>query len=247
MMCGDGTNDVGALKAADAGVALLEGVDRARAAGHTTRRRGVTGSNPAGAECASADAESLEARLEAADDRRLADGVALRPGDASLAAPFTARSAGVAPCLDVIRQGRAALVATVQMFKILGLNCLTSNVMSVQFLDGVKFGDAQMTAGGLLTAAMFLSLSRACPEERLAHAPPRASVFAPGMCSLAAQFAAHLALSARRRRSRQANRSGTRTRRRNTSHVRTRPRACIPWTRRSRPRRSTPCRFSSTS
>ena len=195
MMCGDGTNDVGALKAADAGVALLEGVDRARAAGHTTRRRGVTGSNPAGAECASADAESLEARLEAADDRRFADGVALRPGDASLAAPFTARSAGVAPCLDVIRQGRAALVATLQMFKILGLNCLTSAyVMSVQFLDGVKFGDAQMTAGGLLTAAMFLSLSRACPEERLASAPPRASVFAPGvMCSLAAQFAAHLA------------------------------------------------------
>ena len=155
----------------------------------------MTGSNPAGGECASVDAESLEARLEAADDRRFADGVALRPGDASLAAPFTARSAGVAPCLDVIRQGRAALVATVQMFKILGLNCLTSAyVMSVQFLDGVKFGDAQMTAGGLLTAAMFLSLSRACPEERLASAPPRASVFAPGvMCSLAAQFAAHLA------------------------------------------------------
>ena len=199
MMCGDGTNDVGALKAADAGVALLSeecpGSGFDRATGRSIARRGVTGSNPAGGECARADAESLAARLDAADDRNFADGVSLRPGDASLAAPFTARSAGVAPCLDVIRQGRAALVATLQMFKILGLNCLVSAyVMSVQFLDGVKFGDAQMTAGGLLTAGMFLSLSRACPEERLAPAPPRASVFAPGVVfSVAAQFAAHLA------------------------------------------------------
>ena len=68
------------------------------------------------------------------------------------------------------------------MFKILGLNCLASGVVLVRPVPpaGVKFGDAQMTAGGLLTAAMFLSLSRACPEERLASAPPRASVFAPG-------------------------------------------------------------------
>lgn len=51
----------------------------------------------------------------------------------------------------------------------LGLNCLSmAYVMSVQYLDGVKFGDAQMTASGLATAGMFLSLSRAMPLERLA-------------------------------------------------------------------------------
>ena len=97
----------------------------------------------------------LTRRMDAADDRsaggRLA--LAVRPGDASLAAPFTARSGGVAPCVDLVRQGRAALVASQQMFKILGLNCLcTAYVMSVQFLDGVKFGDTQMTCGGLITA-----------------------------------------------------------------------------------------------
>ena len=115
--------------------------------------------------------KALVKQMEAADDRTAGGRIAVsvRPGDASLAAPFTARSSGVAPCVDVIRQGRAALVTTLQMFKILGLNCLSmAYVMSVQYLDGVKFGDSQMTASGLATAGMFLSLSRAMPLERLA-------------------------------------------------------------------------------
>ena len=140
---------------------------------------------------------ALVKQMEAADDRtaggRLA--VSVRPGDASLAAPFTARSSGVAPCVDVVRQGRAALVTTLQMFKILGLNCLSmAYVMSVQFLDGVKFGDAQMTASGLATAGMFLSLSRAMPLERLAPQRPHATIFTPYVfLSVTLQFAVHLA------------------------------------------------------
>ena len=138
----------------------------------------------------------LTRRMEAADDRsaggRLA--LAVRPGDASLAAPFTARSGGVAPCVDLVRQGRAALVASQQMFKILGLNCLcTAYVMSVQFLDGVKFGDTQMTIGGLITAGMFLALSRAAPSQRLAPSKPRSTIFtAYFFASVICQFATHL-------------------------------------------------------
>jgi cation-transporting ATPase 13A1 len=48
--------------------------------------------------------------------------------------------------VQVVRQGRAALTTTVQMFKILGLNCLVSAfALSVQYLDGVKWGDTQQT------------------------------------------------------------------------------------------------------
>ncbi|ACO66619.1 p-type ATPase superfamily, partial [Micromonas commoda] len=212
MMCGDGTNDVGALRASHVGVALLDDGARARGMGnHRDHRVGSSRSESNGRESSNEKLNGTEThgggtngdviaeltrRMDAADDRsaggRLA--LAVRPGDASLAAPFTARSGGVAPCVDLVRQGRAALVASQQMFKILGLNCLcTAYVMSVQFLDGVKFGDTQMTCGGLITAGMFLALSRAAPSQRLAPCKPRSTIFtAYFFASVICQFAVHL-------------------------------------------------------
>ena len=39
-------------------------------------------------------------------------------GDASMAAPFTAKATSVGPCKDLIRQGRTTLVTTIQMYKV---------------------------------------------------------------------------------------------------------------------------------
>jgi len=104
----------------------------------------------------------------------------LKPGDASMAAPFTAKKASVMPCTDLIMQGRSTLVSTVQMFKILGLMSLANAyALSVMHLQGVKIGDVQITVTGLLTAGMFFFLSNTEPLSVLSKTRPHPSIFCP--------------------------------------------------------------------
>ena len=141
----------------------------------------------------------------------------MKLGDASIAAAFTARSASVGSCVDIITQGRCTLVTTLQMCKILALNCLVSAFsLSVLHLQGVRMGDTQATCSALGaapppraldpreprcppdpasvsagTALFFLFLSSSRPLSRLSKRRPPASVLSPYVfCSILAQVAA---------------------------------------------------------
>eukprot|EP00897_Mesotaenium_endlicherianum_P008584 jgi/Mesen1/7754/ME000407S06956 len=242
LMCGDGTNDVGALKQAHCGVALLNAIPPPAAkkeaapaspspsglkpkrprAPSSSATNGLHGSSVGGG------AEEVEGKLLESEpavrltareqmreqqQRRMkeqqeklkkmmkeieegGDGRTpmVKLGDASMASPFTAKHASVSPTTDIIKQGRSTLVTTLQMFKILGLNCLaTAYVLSVMYLDGVKLGDTQATISGVFTAAFFLFISHAKPLDKLSPERPHPRIFSfYVILSLLGQFAIHL-------------------------------------------------------
>ncbi|KAK3390673.1 hypothetical protein B0H63DRAFT_410616 [Podospora didyma] len=132
-----------------------------------------------------------QSMMEAEDD----EPPSLKLGDASVAAPFTSKLRNVIAVPNIIRQGRCTLVATIQMYKILALNCLISAYsLSVLYLEGIKFGDGQITISGMLMSVCFLSISRAKSVEGLSKERPQPNIFNWYIIgSILGQFAVHCA------------------------------------------------------
>ena len=136
-------------------------------------------------------ASTIAAQLE---DLEMDEIPMVKVGDASVAAPFTSKMPSIRSCVDIVRQGRCTLVTSIQMYQILALNCLISAYsLSVLYLDGVKYGDTQMTAMGILGSISYMSMSRAKPLEKLSSVKPLTSIFHPSLfISLLGQFTVHL-------------------------------------------------------
>ena len=64
-----------------------------------------------------------------------------------------------------------------QIYRILGVNCLVNALMLGKLhMYGVKQGDRQLTAPGLLVAGLFFFVSRARPLDKLSPQRPTSSV-----------------------------------------------------------------------
>ena len=193
LMCGDGTNDVGALKHAHVGVAILSSLPQAagKKDKDTTLTSQTTSTKPLkkiGKRPQQSDSgdnhsriaknhnQQLQEMLKELEEQERAQIVKL--GDASIAAPFTAKQASIISINHIIKQGRCTLVTTLQMFKILALNALIlAYSQSVLYLEGVKFSDGQATLQGILLAACFLFISRSKPLKTLSKQRPLPNIF----------------------------------------------------------------------
>lgn len=257
LMCGDGTNDVGALKQAHLGVALLNGTEEGMKKIQEQNRmnnlqrvyekqcelmrrfnkptppvplhiahlyppgptnphyiKAVESHGGSIDEASKKEIMALQTQTAAAQAQAPANQAAaladkfsemiaenedieaptLKLGDASVAAPITSKLANVSAVTNIIRQGRCTLVATIQMYKILALNCLISAYsLSVLYLAGIKFGDGQSTISGLLLSVCFMSISRAKAVDKLSKERPQPGIFNTYiMGSILGQFAVHI-------------------------------------------------------
>jgi manganese-transporting P-type ATPase len=203
LMCGDGTNDVGALKRAHVGISIIsapELEEKHREANATLasiradqkrERKGKKEGKPKKdkrAAQAYAFQESMRQLQEAQEEL---DHVEL--GDASVASPFTSRAMSIRCCKDVLQQGRCTLVTMLQIYKILGVNCLVNAlVLTKLHMHGVKQGDRQLTILGIAVAALFFFVSRGKPLPTLStHRPPSSVLCPQALLSIAIQFSVH--------------------------------------------------------
>eukprot|EP01135_Chromosphaera_perkinsii_P002778 Nk52_evm146s226 gene=Nk52_evmTU146s226 len=219
-MCGDGTNDVGALKRAHVGVALLGCTEEEvkekmkhdlekrklefrknyeeRMLKYEEQRAAYSAGPSTQAVQKTKRQIELEKKVmemnESLQDMDMQDVPRVQLGDASVASPFTSKVSSVMCIPHLVRYGRCTLVITMQMFRILALNCLISAYsLSELALEGIKFSDFQYTSQGIFLAMCFFHISKAKPLEKLSAVRPVTSIFNFYMpLTVLLQFAVHI-------------------------------------------------------
>uniref|UniRef100_A0A7S2I2T1 Cation-transporting P-type ATPase N-terminal domain-containing protein n=1 Tax=Haptolina brevifila TaxID=156173 RepID=A0A7S2I2T1_9EUKA len=118
----------------------------------------------------------------------------VRPGDASVAAPFTSRAPSVRHIIDLIRQGRCTLLSALQMQQIMMLqSTISAFVMSALTTEGTRESERQLMASSWLLLIAELAFSYATPIEKMHPVRPLNRLFHPAIAmSMLGQAAIHL-------------------------------------------------------
>lgn len=197
LMCGDGANDVGALRAADTGVAILHSaVPQGRNDGAAVEEGWSTSTHTSSSE------EDIETGLLAG--RESGDLIRRKPrtwlrrrrrqqmnankhmGEfekegqtASLAAPFTSRGSSVACTTHIVRQGRAAAATSLAAFQYMFLYSLIQFAsVSLLYSQGALVADGQFLYVDLFVVMpLAVLVSRSDAASSLNSRRPADSIF----------------------------------------------------------------------
>ena len=124
--------------------------------------------------------QSVESMLEEAGGGK--DVSIIRPGDASIAAPFTSRQPSIKSAIDLIRQGRCTLLNALQQQQTMMLECIISAyVLSALSLEGSRSSERQLMASSWLIMTASVAFSYATPIDKVSPVRPLKSVFHPGI------------------------------------------------------------------
>ena len=118
----------------------------------------------------------------------------IRPGDASVAAPFTSRAPSIRAVVDLIRQGRCTLLSSLQQQQIMVLeSVISAYTLAALSLEGARSSERQMMASGWLLVVASLAFSYTSPITEMAPQRPLGSLFHPSVvASVAGQGAIHI-------------------------------------------------------
>ena len=147
-MCGDGSNDVGALKLATIGVVLLN------------------------------VKENKMQKKQPFNFLFFDDDATIKNWDATAVASFTSKSDSIKCIKNIFVQGRCALVINIQMYKIFILNSIiTIFFESVLFFKGIKLSENQFVYFGFIISMFFKMLSKARPLKKVNSNKPPKTIF----------------------------------------------------------------------
>ncbi|OII72967.1 uncharacterized protein cubi_02198 [Cryptosporidium ubiquitum] len=189
LMCGDGTNDVGALKHSHVGISLLsnESSDSIKDNNCQTNnkkkksnffeiKKDIETRIKRGEKLTKAQIQQeIMKELQGMDEMPK-----VKLGDASIASPFTYKGESPNCIIKLVRYGRSTLITVLLMYKLMGLNSIVSAfAMSVLAYDGVKFGDFQTTVESIFMSGLFFLVLKNKPAKQLVPQKPPNSIFSP--------------------------------------------------------------------
>merc|ERR1711988_1097909 len=118
----------------------------------------------------------------------------IRPGDASVAAPFTSKIPSVRAVIDLIRQGRCTLLSALMQQQIMMLeSIIAAYTLSALSLHNARSSERQMMASSWLIMTAAVSFSYSSPVDKMHPERPLRSLFHPAIIlSTLGQAAIHI-------------------------------------------------------